>query len=238
MEFLDPSGELYQLHRDFYLGDYNKVLSTSPENFSPELRELALMIVAKARIAIGDHVGVLEGLQGVGSTTLQAVMALAQAYDDPELAVDMVAELAPYDSYTAPLAAMVLYRGGRIEEAISTAQAAEDSIDAVAVLAQILIATGRLQEADATVQNAKKWAQDNIALNLAEAWVDMAIGGERYVQAVYIYEELTGNDERSPLFQAQKVAQVLSGYIEPEPWTKPSAKAIALFNDTLSARAA
>lgn len=37
---------------------------------------------------------------------------------------------------------------------------------------------------------ARRWAQDSLLVNLAESWVGLRLGGERYQQAFYVFEEL------------------------------------------------
>jgi coatomer protein complex subunit epsilon len=40
------------------------------------------------------------------------------------------------------------------------------------------------------VAAARSWAQDNLLVNLAESWLGLRIGGEKYQQAFYVFEEL------------------------------------------------
>jgi coatomer subunit epsilon len=39
-------------------------------------------------------------------------------------------------------------------------------------------------------RNARNFAQDSLLVNLAESWVGMREGGEKYQQAFYVFEEL------------------------------------------------
>jgi coatomer subunit epsilon len=40
------------------------------------------------------------------------------------------------------------------------------------------------------VQAARRWAQDSLLVNIAESWVGIRVGGEKYQQAFYVFEEM------------------------------------------------
>jgi len=61
----------------------------------------------------------------------------------------------------------------------------------VALLVQIHLQQNRTDLALKEVAAAKRWAQDSLLINLAEAWTNLRVGGqEKYQSAYYIYEEL------------------------------------------------
>lgn len=63
-------------------------------------------------------------------------------------------------------------------------------MEAVALIVQIHLQQNRTDLAVKEVAATRKWAQDNLLYNLAEAWVGLRVGGERYQQAFYVFEEL------------------------------------------------
>lgn len=63
-------------------------------------------------------------------------------------------------------------------------------MEAVALTVQIHLQQNRTDLAVKEVAATRKWAQDNLLFNLAEAWVGLRVGGEKYQQAFYVFEEL------------------------------------------------
>lgn len=54
---------------------------------------------------------------------------------------------------------------------------------------QIYLLMDRLDLARNEVASTKSWAEDALLLQMMEAWVDLRVGGEKYQEAFYIYEE-------------------------------------------------
>lgn len=63
-------------------------------------------------------------------------------------------------------------------------------MDAVALIVQIHLSQNRTDLALKEVTAARRWAQDSLLVNLAESWVGLRVGGEKYQQAFYVFEEL------------------------------------------------
>ncbi|KAI5277896.1 hypothetical protein KEM52_004798, partial [Ascosphaera acerosa] len=60
----------------------------------------------------------------------------------------------------------------------------------VALITHIHLAANRPDLAAREVAAAKRWAQDSVLANLAEAWVGLRTGGPAYEAAGYVFEEL------------------------------------------------
>lgn len=61
----------------------------------------------------------------------------------------------------------------------------------MSLLVQIHLQQNRTDLALKEVAAAKRWAQDSLLINLAEAWTNLRVGGqEKYQSAYYVYEEL------------------------------------------------
>lgn len=86
----------------------------------------------------------------------------------------------------------------------------------VALAVQIRLSQNRLDLAIKEVSTAKRWAQDSLLVNLAESWVGLRVGGEKYQQAYYVYEELAqapGSSTARTLI-GQAVAELHLGRVE------------------------
>ena len=101
--------------------------------------------------------------------------------------------------------------------AISLLSKHQGSLEAVLLLTHLHLASNRLDLALREVAAAKRWAQDSLLINLAEAWVNLRAGSsEKYQSAFYVYEELAQTDQfGSPSsLVGQAVSEVLLGRYE------------------------
>jgi coatomer protein complex subunit epsilon len=93
----------------------------------------------------------------------------------------------------------------------------QGSLEAVLLLTHVHLSSNRLDLAVREVAAAKRWAQDSLLINLAEAWVSLRQGGsEKYQSAFYVYEELAQTDQfGSPSSGVgQAVSEMLLGRYE------------------------
>lgn len=90
------------------------------------------------------------------------------------------------------------------------------AVDAVALIVQLYLQQNRNDLAAKEVTSARRWAQDSILVNLAESWVGLRLGGERYQQAFYVFEELAQAPSTSSAqtLVAQAVAELHLGRTE------------------------
>jgi coatomer subunit epsilon len=101
--------------------------------------------------------------------------------------------------------------------ALSLLQKHQGSLEAILLLTHLHLSTNRTDLAAREVQAAKRWAQDSLLINLAEAWVNLRQGGsEKYQSAFYVYEELAQTDQfSSPTnLVGQAVSEMLLGRYE------------------------
>lgn len=89
-------------------------------------------------------------------------------------------------------------------------------MEAVALITQINLEQNRLDLAVKEVANARKWAQDSLLVNLAESWVGLRVGGEKYQQAFYVFEELAQAESTTSTqsMVSQAVAEIHLGRLE------------------------
>lgn len=90
------------------------------------------------------------------------------------------------------------------------------AVDAVALIVQLYLQQNRNDLAVKEVTAARRWAQDSILVNLAESWVGLRLGGEKYQQAFYVFEELAQAPSTSSAqtLVAQAVAELHLGRTE------------------------
>ncbi|OJK04763.1 hypothetical protein ASPACDRAFT_1877953 [Aspergillus aculeatus ATCC 16872] len=196
MDPFSAEGELINIHNAFHQGQYPAVIDFDPAVLSPENQLPARILQLRAQIALGQSAAVLAELAGEDDSNpdLAAVKALAQqSAGDLESAHTLAQDLAenfPDNGTVQVLAGTVLQAQGRSEEALALLAKHQGSLEAVALIVQIHLHQNRSDLALKEVQAAKRWAQDSLLVNLAESWVGLRVGGEKYQAAFYVYEEL------------------------------------------------
>ncbi|KAK4462042.1 coatomer epsilon subunit-domain-containing protein [Cladorrhinum samala] len=220
---MDPysaEGELINIHNHFHQGQYTEVVDFDVSSLSAENALPARVLQLRARIALGQAEDVLADVQGEKEPELEAVSALAeQALGNNDKAVEIVESLAQSagDNATVQiLGGTVLAAAGKSEDALALLGKHEGSLDAVALIVQIHLQNNRNDLALKAVTEARRWAQDSLLVNLAESWVGLRLGGERYQQAFYVFEELAQAPATSSVrtLVSQAVAELHLGRTE------------------------
>jgi coatomer protein complex subunit epsilon len=90
------------------------------------------------------------------------------------------------------------------------------AVEAVAIIVQIHLQQNRIDLALKEVTAARKWAQDSLLVNIAESWVGLRQGGDKYQQAFYVFEELAQAPSTSSVWSvvSQAVCELHLGRLE------------------------
>ncbi|KIH87998.1 hypothetical protein SPBR_07623 [Sporothrix brasiliensis 5110] len=194
---MDPysaEGELINIHNHFHQGQFQEVADYSTESLSPENELAARVLQLRARVELGEAKAVLADVKNASEPALQAVGALAEQRsgrsDGAVATITKLAETAGDDSTVQIVGGTVLQAAGKSEEALALLSQHDSNLDAVALIVQIHLQQNRNDLALKEVVAARRWAQDSLLVNLAESWVGLRLGGERYQQAFYVFEEL------------------------------------------------
>ncbi|PMB72933.1 Coatomer subunit epsilon-1 [Beauveria bassiana] len=178
------------------------------------------LLVLRARIALGQAQEVLADIKAASEPELQAVSALAQqALGKTDVAVGVVEKLAASHADNVAVQIVggtVLQAAGKSEEALALLSQHQGSLDAVALIVQIHLQQNRTDLAVKEVTAARRWAQDSLLVNLAESWVGLRAGGEKYQQAFYVFEELAQAPATSSISSlvSQAVCELHLGRLE------------------------
>ncbi|EFQ28357.1 coatomer epsilon subunit [Colletotrichum graminicola] len=220
---MDPysaEGELINIHSHFHQGQYQEVIDYDTSALSPENELPARVLVLRARIALGQATDVLAEVQGEKEPELVALGALAEsALGKTDSAVKTIEKLAASEGANTTVQIVggtVLQAAGKSEEALALLSQHQGSLDAVALIAQIHLQQNRNDLALKEVTAARRWAQDSLLVNLAESWVGLRQGGDKYQQAFYVFEELAQAPATSSVVTlvSQAVAELHLGRTE------------------------
>jgi len=220
MDPFSAEGELLNIHNHFHQGQYAEVIDFDTSGLSPENKLPARILSLRAQIALGQTDEVLASVKGQDEPELIAVGALTElAAGNEARALEIAGTLAGEKSDNGTvqvLAGTVLQAAGKSEEALALLGQHQGNLEAVALIVQIHLEQNRLDLALKEVQAAKSWAQDSLLVNLAESWVGLRVGGEKYQQAFYVFEELAQAPSTSSTksMVSQAVAEIHLGRLE------------------------
>ncbi|KAL1977738.1 hypothetical protein VTN31DRAFT_597 [Thermomyces dupontii] len=220
MDPFSAEGELVNIHNAFHQGQYQQVIDFDTSALSLENTLPARVLKLRARLALGQAREVLDSItddEAESTPDLAAVKALAQqTAGETEAAVGLARTLAEKHAENGTvqvLAGTVLTAQGHMDEALALLAKHQNNLEAVALIVQIHLQSNRVDLAVKEVNAAKRWAQDSLLINIAESWVGMRVGGEKYQSAYYVYEELASNpNTTAPLsIVGQAVAELHLG---------------------------
>ncbi|KAI1389402.1 coatomer epsilon subunit-domain-containing protein [Hypoxylon trugodes] len=220
---MDPysaEGELINIHNHFHQGQYQEVIDFDTSALSADNALPARVLTLRAKIALGQAEDVVADVKGASEPELSAIRAQAQySLGKTDAAVQAIEELASSsgDNQTVQvIGGIVLQAAGKSEEALALLSQHSGSLDAVALITQIHLQQNRTDLALKEVSAARRWAQDSLLVNLAESWVGLRLGGDKYQQAFYVYEELAQAPSTSSIISlvSQAVCELHLGRVE------------------------
>jgi len=212
--------ELLNISTAFYTHAYQSVLDFDTSALSTENQAAAQTLKYRAQIALGQSSTVLSSLKSAKDAGSRSLVALAQHSLGNASGLESALSLADSDAEDPVVqicAGTVLASAGEYAKAIELLNKHQGILEAVALLTQIHLTQNRTDLALKEVQAAKRWAQDSLLINLAEAWTNLRVGGsDKYQSAFYVYEELAtapGNTSPTALV-GQAVAELHLGRTE------------------------
>ncbi|KYK60299.1 hypothetical protein DCS_01436 [Drechmeria coniospora] len=220
---MDPysaEGELINIHNHFHQGQYQEVVDFDTSSFSAENALPARVLQLRARVALGQSSDVLADVKGETEPELEIMAAFAEfTLGKTESALETVERLAEStpDNVTVQIVGgTVLQAAGKSDEALALLSQHQASLEAVALIVQIYLQQNRTDLAVTEVAAARRWAQDSLLVNLAESWVGVRVGGDKYQQAFYVYEELAQAPSTASIrsLVAQAVCELHLGRLE------------------------
>ncbi|CAL1714624.1 unnamed protein product [Somion occarium] len=230
------SSELYHIKQQFTLGAYKSLVDlTLPDPNSPDYNP-TLIYKARAYIALDKPSEALKLLPSESENlALKAVSALAK-YVEAESAEqggesileelrDLCVEIEGDDveaddrekGLVKVLAGTAFARAGEVEEALETLGAGThtENLEAVSVIVQIYLSINRPDLATKEFNLAKRWAEDDILLQLIESSIALVTGKDAYSDPHSFYTEQLANPSLSSphLLTARGVTRLLRGEV-------------------------
>ncbi|KAF5328312.1 hypothetical protein D9611_014274 [Ephemerocybe angulata] len=227
------SSEIYYVKQQFILGAYKALLDIPlPDENSPDYTA-ALLYKARSHIALNDTQSALKLIpQESENIALKAVASLARyvgAADDAskdaaleelrDLSVEIEDESEGTDREKAlvrVLAGTAFARAGEVEEALETLGTETEDLEAVSVIVQLYLSINRPDLAKKQFDRSKRWAEDDLLLQLIESNIGLVTGKDGYSNSQSFYTEQLANPSMSSphLLTARGVTRLLRNEIQ------------------------
>lgn len=193
--------ELFELRNNFYLGNYTAAVNEANKlKLSGEKAVEKDVFLFRSLLAQKQYSVVLEEIGSSAPTPLQAVKCYAQYLStksaDKSLKTldNQIQSLAP-ENWVSPIMSAAIYlQEERYEDALRTLQLT-DHIEGLAMQIQIYI---MIERVDLAKKLLPKMDEDATVTELAKAWTNIALGGDKAQEAYYIFQELMDKTQSSP----------------------------------------
>ncbi|KAF5383687.1 hypothetical protein D9615_003623 [Tricholomella constricta] len=231
------SSELYHIKQQFVLGAYKTLVNlTLPDPNAPTYTP-TLLYQARAHIALDNPKSALELLptdsENVAvkaAASLAKYVSASQGADKDAIDAsleelrDLAVEIEGDDSegneeekaLVRVLAGTAFARAGEIEEALETLGVDTEDLEAVFVIVHIYLSINRPDLAKKQFERSKRWAEDDLLLQLIESTIGLVTGKDGYSNTSSFYTEQLGNPSlTSPhILTARGVTRILKNEIQ------------------------
>eukprot|EP00045_Choanoeca_perplexa_P003141 m.28859 g.28859 ORF g.28859 m.28859 type:complete len:297 (-) comp11888_c0_seq1:70-960(-) len=223
----DGVDQLFDVRNALYIGNYQHCI-TEAQQLSPatdELKEECDVLMYRAMVAQGKYAVVKGDISSSSTSSLQAVKNLAVFLHNKRDRDGVLATVKKQQedgiSMTVPsvalMAATIFINANNPEEALRCLHGLE-TVEAMATYVQILLSLQRVDLAKKKLKELQTLNEDSTLTQLATAWVDLAVGGDKLQDAFYIYQEMIEKFGATPLLlNGQSATHVQQGrYLEAE----------------------
>ncbi|CAL1537531.1 unnamed protein product [Lymnaea stagnalis] len=200
--------QLFDIRTSFLTGNFQQCINEAPKlNLgTPELKIERDVIMYRAYIAQKKYGVVLDEIKGSAPAELQAVRMYAD-YLSNESRRDVI--LRDLDSKMSGnvdlsnnifllMAGSIYYHEQNYDSALRTLHQS-DNLECMALMVQTLLKIDRVDLAKKELKRMQDADEDNILFQLAQAWFNLAVGGDKYQDAYYIFQELADKHTSTPL---------------------------------------
>ncbi|KAL4227298.1 hypothetical protein ACF0H5_012744 [Mactra antiquata] len=200
--------ELYEIRTNFYIGNYQQCINEAqrikPSN--PDVRTEKDVLLYRAYIAQKKYGVVLDEIKPSHSEELLAVRRFAEylASDSQrervlkDLGAKMSSNVDVSNNTFMLMAASIYNQDQNYDSALRILHSSE-SIECMALTIQILLKLDRVDLAKKELKRMQDTDEDSILTQLAQAWFNLAVGGEKFQDAYYIYQEMADKFTSTPL---------------------------------------
>lgn len=217
------SDPLFDIKCALYIGNYQQCINEAQKlKVGNELKTERDVIMYRAYVAQRKFGVVLSEVKTSSPAELQSVRMFADYLANEsrretilaELDSKMGASLELSNSTFLLMAASILFQENNTDAALRILHQS-DALECIALGIQILLKMDRVDVARKELKRMNDIDEDNILSQLATAWFNLAVGGEKHQDAYYIFQELSDKHVATPLLlNGQAVCHMAQGRFE------------------------
>jgi len=190
--------QLFDIRAAFLTGNYQQCINDAPKlNVGADLKTERDVLMYRAYIAQKKYGVVLDGIRSSSDAELRAVRTYAEYLSNDSRRDAIIKELDSQMSGNVDLtnstyllmAASIYYHEQNYDSALRTLHQS-DNLECIALMVQILLKIDRVDLAKKELKRMQDADEDSIMTQLAQAWFNLSVGGDKYQDAYYIFQEL------------------------------------------------
>jgi len=191
--------ELFDLKNAFFTGNYQTCINEAQKLklSDPDMSLARDVLMYRSYLALRKYRVVLEEVGPGSNPILQPLNMLAKFLSSPTKRDEIVAELdtlmsgdVDVSNYVQLVVAATIYLGVEQPESALRVLHPTDNLECVALRLQALLSIHRPDLAKKELKTMQEKDEDATVTQLAQAWTNMALGGDKVQEAYYIYQEM------------------------------------------------
>jgi len=189
--------ELFEVRNSFYIGNFQHCVNEA-QSVNPSTTDVRIerdVFLYRALTAQGKYGLVLDEIKSSSPAEIQSVRVLADFLQNPSKRETILKDIekklngSDFSEYFLLIAATIYYQSGDTDNALrclfqSTA------LECSALSVQIYLGMDRVDLAKTEINRMQTTDEDATLTQLAMAWFNLYIGGEKAQDAFYIFQEL------------------------------------------------
>ncbi|XP_076465518.1 coatomer subunit epsilon-like [Babylonia areolata] len=200
--------ELFDIRTALLIGNYQHCINEAQKLHvsNPETKILRDVIMYRAYIAQRKYGVVLDEIRSSHADELQAVRMFADylANDSKRdsIARDLDSKMAgsvDVSNSTFVLMAASVYCHEQNNDAALRVLHQSDNLECMALMVEILLKMDRVDLAKKELKRMQDTDEDSIVTQLAQAWFNLTVGGDKFQDAYYIFQEMADKHASTPL---------------------------------------
>jgi len=214
--------ELFEVRNSFYIGNFQHCINEAQtiNLSSSDLKIERDVFLYRAYIAQGKHSLVLDEIKASSPQEVQAVRILADYLQNPSKKDAILQQLekklngSDFSEYFLLIASNIYFYEQDLDSALRCLFQSS-ALECAALSVQIYLSMDRLDLAKTEIGRMQGMDEDATLTQLAMAWFNLSVGGEKCQDAYYIFQELA--DKYTPtvtLLNGQASAYMRMGKFE------------------------
>lgn len=223
-EHNNDTDQLFEVKAQFYIGNYQSAINEAQKLKlqTHESRILRDFFVYRSYIVLKKFSVVMSEISSGSPAELQPLKILAEYYSQPTKRESIVLKLDEQISSSLDVndyvfllvAATIYYNEGSFETALKVLHQS-DNLECRALILQTLLKMDRLDLAKKEMKTMQEIDDDAVITQLASAWLNLQLGGDKLQDAYYTFQELADkNASTAMLLNGQATCFISQGKYE------------------------